>query len=46
VGPLGGKGRPSVGKVGKWYVESRHLQGYIPCICRLRTDGLLPVSKY
>jgi hypothetical protein len=26
VGPLGGKWRPSVGKVGEWFVESRHLR--------------------
>jgi hypothetical protein len=42
VGPLGGKGRPSVGKVREWYVESRHLQGCSPRLCRLRT----PVSKH
>jgi hypothetical protein len=46
VGPVGGKRRPSVGKVEEWYVESRHLQGYSPCLCRLRTDGLALVSKY
>jgi hypothetical protein len=46
VGPVGGKGRPSVGKVGEWYVEGRHLQSYIPRLCRLRTDGLIPASKY
>jgi hypothetical protein len=43
---LGGKGRPSVGKVGDWYVKSRYLQGCSPCLCRLRIDGLAPVSKY
>jgi hypothetical protein len=42
VGPIGGKGRPSVGKVREWYVESRHLQGCSPRLCQLRT----PVSKY
>jgi hypothetical protein len=46
MGPIGGKGRPSVGKVREWYVESRHLQGCSPCLCRLRTDGLAPASKY
>jgi hypothetical protein len=46
VGLLGGKWRPSVGKVGEWFVSSRHLQGCSPCLCRLRTDGLAPVSKY
>jgi hypothetical protein len=30
VGPLGGKWRQLVGKVGEWYVESRHLQGCSP----------------
>jgi hypothetical protein len=28
------------------YVESRHLQGCSPHLCRLSTDGLAPVSKY
>jgi hypothetical protein len=46
AGPLGGKSRPSVGKVGEWYVESRNLQGYSPHLCRLRTDWLAPASKY
>jgi hypothetical protein len=46
AGPLGGKWRPYVGKIGEWYVESRHLQGYRPRLCRLRTDGLAPASKY
>jgi hypothetical protein len=32
-GPVGEKGRPSVGKVREWYVESWRL-------CQLRTDGL------
>jgi hypothetical protein len=27
-------------------MESWHLQGYSPRLCRLRTDGLAPVSKY
>jgi hypothetical protein len=27
-------------------VESRRLQGCNPRLCRLRTDGLIPVSKY
>jgi hypothetical protein len=40
VGLVGGKGRPSVGKVGEWYVESRHIKGYCLRLCRLRTDGL------
>jgi hypothetical protein len=46
VRPLGGKWRPSVGKVREWHVKRWHLQGYSPCLCRLRTDGLAPVSKY
>jgi hypothetical protein len=43
---LGGKWRPSVGKVGEWFVKSRHLQGYSLRLYRLRTDGLAPASKY
>jgi hypothetical protein len=39
-------GRQLVGKVGEWYVKSCHLQDCSPCLCRLRTDGLAPVSKY
>jgi hypothetical protein len=27
-------------------MESRHLQGCSPRVCRLRTDGLTPVRKY
>jgi hypothetical protein len=46
MGPVGGKGRPSVGKVGEWYVESWRLQVYSLRLCQLRTDGLAPVSKY
>jgi hypothetical protein len=46
AGPLGGKWRPSVAKVGGWKVASRHLQGCSPRLCWLRTDGLAPVSKY
>jgi hypothetical protein len=33
-------------KVGEWYVESWHLQDCNICLCRLRTDGLAPASKY
>jgi hypothetical protein len=40
------KGRPSVGKVGEWYVEHWCLQGCNPHLCRLRTDGFAPMSKY
>jgi hypothetical protein len=39
-------GGPSVGKVGEWCVESRHLQDYSPHLCRLRNDVLAPTSKY
>jgi hypothetical protein len=39
-------GGSSVGKVGEWCVESQHLQGYSPRLCRLKTDGLAPASKY
>jgi hypothetical protein len=46
VGPLGGKGRQLVGKVGEWYVASRYLQGCSHHLCRLRADELAPVSKY
>jgi hypothetical protein len=44
--PLGGKWRLSIGKVGEWYVENRHLQGCSPHLCRLRTDRLAPTTKY
>jgi hypothetical protein len=37
---------PSVEKVGESDVESRHLQDCSPRLCRLRTDGLTPMSKY
>jgi hypothetical protein len=46
VRPLGGKWRLSVEKVGECDVVSRHLQGCSPRLCRLRTDGLAPMSKY
>jgi hypothetical protein len=39
-------GGPLVGKVREWYVASRHLQGCSPCLCRLRTEWLVPASKY
>jgi hypothetical protein len=32
--------------VGECDVASRHFQDCSPCLCRLRTDGLAPVSKY
>jgi hypothetical protein len=40
------RGGASVGKVGEWCVKSWHLQGCSPHLCRLRTDGLTPISKY
>jgi hypothetical protein len=40
------RGGPSVGKVGEWYIESRHLRGCSIRLCRLSTNGLGPVSKY
>jgi hypothetical protein len=39
-------GGASVGKVGKCDMESWYLQGCNPRLCRLRTDGLAPISKY
>jgi hypothetical protein len=45
-GGLGGKWRPWVKKVGEWFMESRHLQGCSPRLCRLRINGLAPASKY
>jgi hypothetical protein len=45
-GALGESGGPSVGKCGESDVESRHLQGYSHRFYRLRTDGLVPTSKY
>jgi hypothetical protein len=38
--PLGGKWKLLVGNVEECDVESRHLQGCSPCLCRLRIDGL------
>jgi hypothetical protein len=46
VRPVGENEGPSVGKGRKSDVESQHLQGCSPLLCRLRTDGLVPVSKY
>jgi hypothetical protein len=46
AGPLGGKCR-TIGWEGQGVVlADRHLQGCIPRLCRLRTDGLAPASKY
>jgi hypothetical protein len=44
--PLGEKWRLLVGKIGECDVERWHLQGCRPRLCRLRTDGLTPTSKY
>jgi hypothetical protein len=46
VGPLGGKWRPPVEKVGEWYMKSQHLQGCSSCLSQLMSDGLAPTSKY
>jgi hypothetical protein len=40
------RGGLSVGNIGEWCVESWHLKGSSPHLCRLRTDGLTPMSKY
>jgi hypothetical protein len=46
VGPLGGKCR-TIGWEGRGVLlASRHLQGFSPRLCRLRTDRLAPVSKH
>jgi hypothetical protein len=42
VGPLDGKWRSLVGKVGEWYMKNRHLQDCNPRLCLLRTDNLTP----
>jgi hypothetical protein len=44
--PLGESGGSSVGKGGEGDMESWHLPGCSPYLCRLRTKGLVPVSKY
>jgi hypothetical protein len=46
TGPLGERGELSVGKVGESDVESQRLQGANPCLCRLRTNRLVPANKY
>jgi hypothetical protein len=46
VGPLGESEEPSVGKGRECDVESQHLQGCSPRLCLLRTEGLVPMSKY
>jgi hypothetical protein len=46
VGPLGESGDSWLGRSGSGYMASQHLQACSPHLCRLRTDGLAPVSKY
>jgi hypothetical protein len=46
TGPMGESGGLSVGKGGECDVESWHLQGFSPCLCQLRTEGLVPMGKY
>jgi hypothetical protein len=46
AGSLGESGGPSIGKDGECDMESWHLQDCSPHLCRLRIDGLAPVSKY
>jgi hypothetical protein len=46
AGSFGESGGPSVGMGAECDVESQHLQGCSPCLCRWRTDGLAPASKY
>jgi hypothetical protein len=45
-GLLGESGGLSVRKGEESVVESWHFQGYSPHLHRLRTEGLVPVSKY
>jgi hypothetical protein len=45
-GAIRESGGPSIGKGGESDMKSRHLQGCIPHLCRLRTDGLAPARKY
>jgi hypothetical protein len=44
--PLGERGDSRLGRLGRGYVTSWHLQGCSPCLCRLRTIRLAPTSKY
>jgi hypothetical protein len=46
VGHIDGGWRPSVGEGRGVVCASRHLDGCSPCLCQLRTEGLVPVSKY
>jgi hypothetical protein len=38
--------RPLIGKGEESVVESRHLKDCSPRLCRLRTNGFTPMSKY
>jgi hypothetical protein len=44
--PLAKSGGPSVEKGGESDMESRDIQGFSHCLCRLRIDGLVSVSNY
>jgi hypothetical protein len=46
VGPLGGSVEHSEGKDGESAMAITGFQCGSPCLCRLRTAGLVPVSKY
>jgi hypothetical protein len=46
AGPLGGKCTTVDWESQGVVLASQHLQGCSPRLCRLRTDGLAPVSKY
>jgi hypothetical protein len=46
TGSLAEGGGPSVGKDEESDVKIQHLQCCSPCVYRLRTEGLVPVSKY
>jgi hypothetical protein len=45
-GALGESGGPSLGKVGECDVKTQHLQDCSPRLHRLRSDGLVLVSKH
>jgi hypothetical protein len=44
--PLRESGGPLVGKGGECDMKSLHLQGCSHCLCQLRTEWLVPMSKY
>jgi hypothetical protein len=45
-GHLGGSVEHSEGKCGESVVAILRFICGSPCLCRLRTEGLIPVSKY